>query len=539
MRRIGIGIVAGVTMLGLAACGGSPTTPSVTPESEADRGTPVVVAVASDWQTMDHQVNPANIMWWQTGGYDRLVAVHDGKVVPYLAESWEAAEDNSSITFTLREGVTCHDGTPVTPNVVAASFERLFTVEKKGINMTQIFGAGPLSVSSDDSAGTVTIATETPFRALAEGLASGEAGIICPAGLEDPEALQTGFYGSGPYLLEEAVHADRVVLKKNSDWAWGPVIDGETVTAVDLPDTQTWRIIGDPTTTANALQTGELDVARLSGPDVKRFDGNQDFIVDRVRLNFPLTMTFQQGPGHPTMDPALRAALSTIVEPESFAKAYVTDGSPFELATSFVHPEHACYDTQTNELYPSGGVDKAKEILEDAGYTGVGTSLTAPDGSAVSLRIVTSPNYAGQTGPYLLQAFEPLGATLDLQNVDGSVAQQLTYSGQQDVGVASGTASFDDPAGSIIGYYAGTSVSEGGLNTFGPPPSQDPTWTSLITDARAQADCEPWVEAQRHALTESILLPVAAAFWTRVATPSVDVDRGFYFFEPWAIRNAE
>lgn len=531
--------VAGVLVVGaLAACSPGGAGRDQTADPDVDLGAPVAVGLAADWQTMDHQVNPANLMWWQTGGYDRLTAVYDGEVVPYLAESWEVADDNTSATFTLRKDAVCQDGTPVTPQVVADSFQRLFTEPKKGINMTHTFGAGPWSVSADEAEGTVTISTETPFRALVQGVASGEASIVCPAGLANPEALQTGFFGSGPYTLESAVHGSAVVLKKNPDWTWGPVVDGKQVTAADLPDEQTWKIIQDPTTTANSFETGSLHVGRLSGPDVKRFVDDDRFSVERVRLNFPLAMSFQQRPGHATSDPALRRALSTAIDPESFAQAYVTDGSPFELATSFVDRGHECYDPRTEQLYPSGGIEGAKQILADAGYTGVGSELTTPDGTPVTLRIVTSPNYAGQTGPYLLQAFEPLGADIDLSNVDGTVAQQLTYSGQQEVGVSSGTASFDDPAGSIISYYAGTPITEGGLNTFGPPPSLDPEWNALISEALASAQCDPWIDAQEHALTESILLPVATAFWTRITTPDIEATRGFYFYEPWTIRNA-
>jgi len=519
-------------MFATAACGSSGSAGA----EDRQPGDPVVVSIAADWQTMDHQVNPTNVMFWQTGGYDRLTAIYNGEVVPYLATSWEVAADNTSATFTLRDDAKCHDGTPVTPKVVADSFDRLFTAPKKGINMAQTFGAGPWSVSADEVNGTVTINTETPFRGLLEGVASGEASIVCPAGLANPEALQTGFFGSGPYFLKSAQHGDAVVLEKNPDWTWGPVVDGEQITATDLPDQQTWKIISDATAAANAFQTGALDVGRLYGPDLKRFKGT-DFSVEQVPLNFPLVMSFQQAPGHSTSDPALRKALSMVVDPGSFAQAYTTDGSDIELVTSFVNPGNTCYDPTTADLYPSGGLEAAKQVLTDAGYTGVGTNLTAPDGTPVTVRIVTTSTVSGQSGAYLLDVFQPLGADVQLSNLDLASAQKLAYSGQQDVAVSIGASTVEDPSGSIIGYYVGTPVSDGGLNTFGPPPSLDPAWNDLMARAFASSDCEPWIEAQRHALEQNILLPIAGANWTRVAVPSVDVASGFYFYEPWTIRN--
>lgn len=531
--------LAGVMVLGtLAACSPGADTPSPAPGAEVDLGAPVAVSQGADWQTMDLQVSDPSYGWWMTGGYDRLTAIYNGEVVPYLADSWEIADDNTSITFQLGEGAVCQDGTPVTPQVVADSFERLFTVEKTSLNLTQFWGAGPLTVSADDEAGTVTITTETPYRALAEGAASGSASIICPAGLADPEALQDGFFGSGPYALESAVHADSVVLTKNPEWTWGPLVDGKRVTAADLPDQQTWKIMSDMSAIANALQTGQLDGGRLSGPEVKRFRDNADFNVEELVMNFPLVMDFVQGPHNPTSDPALRQALSRMIEPESFARAYNTDGSTITLVTSFIDPSNACYDATTEQLYPTGGVDEAKQILEDAGYTGVGSTLVAPDGTPVALRLVTNASQAGQVGEYLLQAFQPLGADVELFNLDTQSGSQMTFSGQAEVAVSIGAGTVKDPTQSIIGYFAGQQPAEGGLNLFGPSPAQDPVWNQLIDEGRASADCEPWKAAQRHALEQAILLPIAQGIQNRVTNADTVMFSGFYNYEPWIIRNA-
>ena len=69
-----------------------------------------------------NQLNPAYRTLWNV--YDSLLSVDyggDGSIQPALAESWERI-DGKTLELTLREGVTFHDGSPVTAEDVAFSF---------------------------------------------------------------------------------------------------------------------------------------------------------------------------------------------------------------------------------------------------------------------------------------------------------------------------------------------------------------------------------------------------------------------------------
>ena len=80
---------------------------------------------------------PANLDYTTTGGaaifeallynvYEGLVRLDDeGEVEPLLAESWEISEDGTEYTFTLRDDVTFHDGTPFDAEIAKFSLERL------------------------------------------------------------------------------------------------------------------------------------------------------------------------------------------------------------------------------------------------------------------------------------------------------------------------------------------------------------------------------------------------------------------------------
>lgn len=81
----------------------------------------VTMAVSSTWETLmpfNTSSNYGDIIFDQL--YDRLVLNRgDGTNEPRLASSWEVADDKKSITFTINEDATWHDGEPVTAEDVA------------------------------------------------------------------------------------------------------------------------------------------------------------------------------------------------------------------------------------------------------------------------------------------------------------------------------------------------------------------------------------------------------------------------------------
>jgi peptide/nickel transport system substrate-binding protein len=131
--------------------------------------------------------------------YDRLIAMGpDGKLVPYLASSWEAS--SSILKFTLRKGVTCSDETPLTASAVAQSFDRLLGItdpKTRPASVPGLFGPGPFTVNADDAAGIFTLNLGTPFSEALTGLAIGTGTyVVCPKGLM-AGALDDAAYGSG------------------------------------------------------------------------------------------------------------------------------------------------------------------------------------------------------------------------------------------------------------------------------------------------------------------------------------------------------
>jgi peptide/nickel transport system substrate-binding protein len=193
--------------LSLAACGGS--TPGGTPGSDKAAGTsgPLKLAFVGAISTPDpdtaYDGSELNLV---NSAYEGLLDYQPGqaepKLVGRLATAWKANADNTEFTFTLRQGVTFHDGTPFTAAAVKASFDR----------RTKVAGGPAYMVAGVDSVTTngdhaVTVKLSSPSASFLDLLASPFGPkMISPTALkahpwtgEDDDWFATHDAGTGPY----------------------------------------------------------------------------------------------------------------------------------------------------------------------------------------------------------------------------------------------------------------------------------------------------------------------------------------------------
>lgn len=124
--------------------------------------------------------------------FDTLVRKDAGNtLVGGIASKWQA-EDAAHYTFTIRGGLTCSDGTPITPSVVAASLTRFAAKETGSSGRTLALGSGTATFTADDKTSTVKAALSVPWSDFVTGLTLPQAGIVCPAGLRDLKGLAAG-----------------------------------------------------------------------------------------------------------------------------------------------------------------------------------------------------------------------------------------------------------------------------------------------------------------------------------------------------------
>lgn len=164
----------------------------------------------------------------------------DGRaaIVPDLAESWTLSPDGREYRFTLRQGVTFHDGQPMTSADVKYSLERVLRPETKspGASFFRLIEGAPdvTAGKADHASGietptpdSVVIRLSAPQPYFLQLLAMGF-GSIVPAGKADDADFEKQPIGTGPFVFERMIAGQRISLAKNPNYfkADEPQLDG-------------------------------------------------------------------------------------------------------------------------------------------------------------------------------------------------------------------------------------------------------------------------------------------------------------------------
>ena len=271
--------------------------------------------------------------------FETLVGLEPGttEIVPELAESWEASDDGLEWTFTLKDGVTFHDGEPFNAEAVCFNFDRWYNFAGplqnssvsyywqtvfRGYAKNEDETLAPSLYESCAGAGRADrrdphhrAVVVVPGRARARELRHREPEGARPsyeadAGTVDEEAgvfQPTGTYGTenptgtGPYKFDSWERRDKLTLVTNDDW-WGE----------DEPQIGTliFRPISDNAARLQALQTGEIQGYDLVEPqDIETIEADDSLqILDRPAFNVGY-VTINQAQA-PMNDPLVRQAVA-------------------------------------------------------------------------------------------------------------------------------------------------------------------------------------------------------------------------------------
>ncbi|TYB42642.1 ABC transporter substrate-binding protein, partial [Microbispora tritici] len=138
---------------------------------------------------------------------------------PWLATKWAVSGDGRTYTFTLRDGVTFHDGTPFTAEAVKATLDHVVDPATKSAYAASLIAPYEKSRVVDDHVVEVTL--KRPFTPFLQALSVPYLGIQSPAALAKPVADYRPV-GTGPFSYVSWEKDKRVTLSKNAAYASPP-----------------------------------------------------------------------------------------------------------------------------------------------------------------------------------------------------------------------------------------------------------------------------------------------------------------------------
>ncbi|HET6505320.1 MAG TPA: ABC transporter substrate-binding protein [Baekduia sp.] len=399
-----VGMLAAATAL--AACGGGGGAPAAAtgatdggkPAGALVGGATFTYAIGADPGGLDPATNLSSAATSVFPfAYDTLVAAdQDNKIVPNLAERWSITPKVAR--FTLRDGATCADGSPVTAGVVAKNLNYLKSPK------VQYPALGTLDYEVSTAGSTVTIRFGQPVTFLLQNLEF--VPIVCGSGLADRSKLQRGTSGSGPYVMSEAVPNDHYTLTLRRGYTWGP--DGASTDARGLPARVVLKVVPNETTTANLLLAGDLTAAVIRGSEKSRLKAQQ---VPSLSKTLGITqMFFNEAAGRPTADVAVRKALTAALDRAAVAKVAAGTASPTLLAPA-VNP---CPPTGGGAPIASGGAAEAGKLLDAAGWVKGSDGVRAKGGKRLTVTMLG----LASAGPALVSAAQYVAETWRDAGVD-------------------------------------------------------------------------------------------------------------------------
>jgi peptide/nickel transport system substrate-binding protein len=479
MRRVSRGVV-GTLVLGLlaAGCGGTGDG-----GNRADGDTLTVGAIADPGGLNPLTALNASAFMLNRFSYDGLVNIQpDGRIVSGVAEKWTT--DATSASFTLKRGVMCDDGTPLTPSAVAAQYAYIAEPANVSPMLGMIVPTG-LTATADDAAGTLTLKTPEPTPFLLRNAATLQ--LVCPSGMRAQGKLDRSSDGTGPYRLAEVVPGDHYTFTRRHGYAWGP--DGAD--NARTPDRVVFKVIGNESTRTNLLLGGQLDITTVVGPDRSRLIAAG---IKSTSMQDPLgQLLFNEDPSRATADPQVRRALVTAIDLRQLG-AVATGGKgvrPTRLGTAMSPP---CPVDSVTRHVPTHDVERAAELLRAAGWKKSGGHWTK-DGRQLSIAMP----YPGLSGTQVIAAAElavkqwkSFGVKVVPQPTTPATKVSILMTGQWDVAWTPLSLSTPDQ---MLPFYSGTKPPEG-LN-FGAV--DNPEYERLAALAMAKPDtsgCAEWTAAE-------------------------------------------
>lgn len=433
--------------------------------AEGEKRDDVIVAIYASPATLDpYGTTDMPAAKITANVFETLVSIDENnEVVPCLAESWEIVDD-LTYRFKIRQGVKFHDGSELTVDDVAFSFE-MNGQSPHAVTVNTNIDFENCKVVDEN---TFELKLKQPFGPMLRYLAANVMSIVSEKSYTElGDEFGTHPVGTGPYKVVDWVTDDRIELTRFDDY-WGDKANIKDVTV---------RLIPESTTRSIEVETGGIDIGcRILASDVARLEENPNITVDRQETystNF-IGMVTNQAP----LDNVLvRKAINYAVDKEAIMKVVYQGigvvGSAPMSPTLFGFNDSLPQYTRD--------IEKAKELLAEAGY---------PDGFSITISH-NEDQVRGDICEMVQAQLAEVGINVEIETLEWGAFIERIYEGSMPMFVLGWSASTGDPDVALYSSFYTGNFGAGGNMTFYSNPEVD----ELLIKGRVSSDQEVRKEA--------------------------------------------
>ena len=351
--------------------------------------------------------------------YDTLLYRNDttGELEPNIATEWEWVDD-LTLSVTIRDDVTFHNGEKLTAEDVAFTIQRCTT----GNASAALFASFDAENTKAIDETHVEIKLKQPYGAALNLLSNMKSAIVCKSYCESVDETTFGRepVGSGPFSFVEWVSGDHITLTRNDNY-WG---QKPSYTTLNL------RVLTDATARAIELETGGVDIIdTMNDSDITRFQESENievYLIPGTKIHY---LTFNQNDTILSNE-KVRLAFAHAIDPAIVTQAGFGDSA--EVASSSMATTIWGYKNVGQYTYD---VELAKQLLSEAGY---------PDGFTCSIVV---PNMSSNTrmAETMQAMLSEIGVTMEIETYDAATWNAKSRDGSAQLTINNLTVDSYDP----------------------------------------------------------------------------------------------
>lgn len=375
----------------LTACGGnsSPSSDGSNPQDTETEKKILTFAIGAETTTLSTLYMNNSLCCTSKLVYENLVDFDNGEIVPGLAERWEYNDDQTELTFYLRQGVTFHNGEPFNAEAVKVNLEH----KQSNPSFYTLKGITDIVDMEIINEYTIKLTYSHPFYAYLQDFCWSDVNPMSAPEFIIEGDFQTiaGVAGTGPYIYDEYVAGEYTRFVRNEDY-WGEKPYWDEIIVKYIPDS---------TSRLQALQTGEIDM--IYGGTLLSYDEYDQAlamngIAGLMAEKDTRVQVITTNATRPYMsDIRVRQAVAYAIDKEELSQAISSGYEPPADIPATHDTPYADVKLETTYEYDP---DAANQLLDEAGWVmNESTGIREKDGEPLNLLLTLEANHNAVSMP--------------------------------------------------------------------------------------------------------------------------------------------